>query len=65
MIFWLAFANSLSVCILREAYGRLKSFNKPHQPPVYTVEQINTYPLGVYAVQIITSTSLASTAFIY
>lgn len=38
---------------------RLKSFNKPgHQ--VYTVGQINTYPLGIQATQVITSESLHS-----
>lgn len=33
---------------------RLKSFNTPeHQ--VYTVEQINTYPIPIYAVQVVSS----------
>jgi ACS family pantothenate transporter-like MFS transporter len=31
---------------------RLKSFNKKGHPPVYTVGQINTYPLGIYALQV-------------
>ena len=33
---------------------RLKSFNTPGHT-VFSIGQINTYPLGIYAVQIITS----------
>ena len=33
---------------------RLKSFNTPERQ-VFTVGQINTYPLGIQAVQVVTS----------
>jgi len=34
--------------------SRLKSFNKPGHI-VYTVGQINVYPIGIYSVQVVTS----------
>lgn len=41
------------------SWVRLKSFNKPGHT-VYTISQINTYPLGTYAVQVLTSTFSSS-----
>lgn len=53
MIFWYAFLASS--WFTSDLPRRLKSFNKKGQPPVYTVAQINTYPLGINAVQIVTT----------
>lgn len=45
--------------VFTHTFFRLKSFNTP-ESTVYTVAQINTYPLPIYAVQILTSESFLS-----
>lgn len=46
----------MTVALHADEIHRLKSFNTSEKT-VYTVAQINTYPLPIYAVQIVTSKS--------
>lgn len=48
--------DSTHACILTR-YHRLKSFNTPGHT-VYSIGQINTYPLGINAIQVVTSKCL-------
>ena len=54
MIFWFDILPKSKWAYLLTGSCRLKSFNKPGHV-AYTIGQINTYPLGIYALQILTS----------
>ena len=54
MIFWQYPLPILQLANLLIRHHRLKSFNTPGHT-VYTIDQINVYPLGIYSLQIVTS----------
>ena len=56
MIFWQYPLLILRLTYLLMRHHRLKSLNTPEHI-VYTIGQINLYPLGIYAVQFVTSRS--------
>ena len=55
MIFWKGPFPILRLAYPLMQHHRLKSFNTPEHT-VYSVGRINTYPLGIYSLQIVTST---------
>lgn len=54
MIFWSGILPMYIWVYSLTGSHRLKSFNRPGHI-VYTVGQINTYPFGIYGLQIVTS----------